>query len=68
MTKGLAFRRKTMRDIAREARVSVATVSRVLNGSAPVRPETRKRVEQVVRKHHFVFAASPEAWPPGVPA
>lgn len=55
VTKSLAFRRKTMRDIAREARVSTATVSRVLNGSAPVRPETRKRVEQVIRKHHFVF-------------
>jgi LacI family transcriptional regulator len=55
MAKGVAFRRKTMRDIAREARVSTATVSRVLNGSVPVNPETRKRVEQVVRKHHFVF-------------
>ena len=55
MTIGSHYRRKTMRDIAREARVSTATVSRVLNRSAPVSADTRKRVEQVIRKHHFVF-------------
>ncbi len=48
-------RRKTIRDIAREAQVSTATVSRVLNGSAPVKPDTRKRVADVIEKHHFVF-------------
>ncbi len=48
-------RRKTILDIAREAGVSTATVSRVLNGSAPVRPDTRKRVSDVIEKHHFVF-------------
>ncbi len=48
-------RRKTIRDIAREARVSTATVSRVLNGSAPVSADTRKRVERVIARHHFVF-------------
>jgi DNA-binding LacI/PurR family transcriptional regulator len=54
-SKGPSSRRKTMRDIAHEARVSTATVSRVLNSSAPVSAHTRKRVEQVVQKHHFVF-------------
>lgn len=38
----------TIRDVAREAGVSVATVSRVLNNSAAVTPETRDMVLQIV--------------------
>jgi LacI family transcriptional regulator len=40
-------------DIARIAGVSVATVSRVLNDSGRVRPETRDKVLQVVEKHRY---------------
>lgn len=43
----------TVYDIAREARVSVATVSRVLNGTAPVRDSTRARIEAIMHKHHY---------------
>ncbi len=43
----------TMHDIAREASVSISTVSRVLTGSIPVREDTRKRVMEVVEKHSF---------------
>lgn len=43
----------TIYDIAQEAGVSVATVSRILTGSAPVRPDTRKKVETVLRRHKF---------------
>src|SRR3954468_14341075 len=43
-----------MRDVARHAGVSVATVSRVLSGSAPVRPDTRARVEQAMRRMLYV--------------
>lgn len=39
----------TIRDVAREAGVSVATVSRVLNNSAAVTPETREMVLNIVR-------------------
>jgi DNA-binding LacI/PurR family transcriptional regulator len=40
----------TIRDIAREAQVSVSTVSLALNDDARVRPETRARVLDVVRR------------------
>lgn len=40
-------------DIAREAGVSTATVSRVLNGSAKVSERTHKHVMAVIEKHDF---------------
>lgn len=40
----------TIRDIAREAGVSVATVSNVLNGVAKCREDTREKVLQVVKE------------------
>jgi LacI family transcriptional regulator len=42
-------RRPTIKDVAREARVSTVTVSRVANGSPQVEPQTRARVEQAMR-------------------
>jgi len=44
----------TIRDIARLAGVSTATVSRVLNHKPDVDPETRQRVMQVVSEHRYV--------------
>ena len=43
----------TIRDIARDAGVSVATVSRVLNRHPHVAPETRDKVLNVMRELHF---------------
>jgi DNA-binding LacI/PurR family transcriptional regulator len=40
----------TIAEVAREAQVGVATVSRVLNGSAAVRPETRRRVLSAIAR------------------
>lgn len=45
---------KTIRDVANAAGVSVATVSRVLNGSASVSAKTRLRVLQVMREAGYV--------------
>ena len=40
----------SIKDVAREAGVSIATVSYVLNNSRPVTPETRERVLNAVRR------------------
>lgn len=43
----------TVYDIAREANVSVATVSRVLNNTAPVKKATRDKINALISKHQF---------------
>lgn len=43
----------TIYDIAQEAGVSVATVSRVLTGKAKVSEEKKQRIEEVIRKYDF---------------
>ena len=40
-------------DIAQRANVSIATVSRVLNGSDRVKPETRDRIQQIIEDCGF---------------
>src|SRR3954467_3392955 len=44
----------TIKDVAREANVSVATVSRVLNDSGPVSDETRRRIREVAGRMRYV--------------
>lgn len=44
----------TIRDVAREADVSVASVSRALNGHARVRPEMRARVQEAASRLGYV--------------
>lgn len=39
-----------IKDVAREAGVSIATVSRVINGSNKVKEETRIKVLRVIKK------------------
>ena len=43
----------TVYDIAKEANVSVATVSRVLNNTAPVKASTRERIQGLINKYQF---------------
>ena len=44
----------TIYDVAREAKVSPKTVSRVINGDAPVGQTTREKVEQAIAKLGYV--------------
>lgn len=49
----LLLKQVTIYDIAKEAKVSVATVSRVLNGTAPVKDSTRAKIEQLIQRYNF---------------
>ncbi len=51
---GLGHRPPTISTIAHEVGVSVATVSKVLNGRADVAPETRARVEASLDRHRYL--------------
>ncbi|MCD2347390.1 LacI family DNA-binding transcriptional regulator [Clostridium guangxiense] len=42
-----------IKDVAKEANVSMSTVSRVINNNYPVKDETRKRVEAAIEKLKF---------------
>ncbi|MCD9022919.1 LacI family DNA-binding transcriptional regulator [Cohnella silvisoli] len=43
----------TIKDIAREAGVSISTVSFAFNGTAPVAPETKERIMEVIRRLNY---------------
>ncbi|WP_242946499.1 LacI family DNA-binding transcriptional regulator [Butyrivibrio hungatei] len=43
----------TIYDISKKAGVSIATVSRVLNGSANVKPRTRKKVMDIIEQYGY---------------
>ena len=46
----MKMKRITIYDVAKEANVSLATVSRVINGSDVVREDTRLKVEEAINK------------------
>ncbi|WP_306316505.1 MULTISPECIES: LacI family DNA-binding transcriptional regulator [unclassified Streptomyces] len=48
-----AQRKVTITEIAREAGVSVPTVSRVVNGRSDVSPGTRARIEDLLHRHGY---------------
>jgi len=49
----VSFPRATITDVARRAGVSISTVSRVLNDTAPVDPETAERVRIVIAELNY---------------
>ncbi|MFI0350791.1 LacI family DNA-binding transcriptional regulator [Actinomadura sp. 9N407] len=59
-------RRVTITSIAREAGVSVSTVSKVLNGRADVAAGTRGRVEELLDKHAYPRAGRRGSDPAGL--
>ncbi len=51
----------TIKDVAKEAKVAISTVSYVLNNSKPVKPETKQRVLEAIKSvgyRHNAVAAS----------
>ena len=44
------MKKVTIYDVAREAGVSLATVSRVINGSSVVRDKTKQKVLEVIER------------------
>ena len=49
-----AMNKITIRDVAREAGVSIATVSNALNGSDVVQPKTREHVLEAAKKLNYI--------------
>lgn len=49
-------------DIAKEAGVSISTVSRVLNNKSNVKENTRRKVEAVLEKHDYRPSAIARGW------
>ena len=61
MTELKTKKRANLRDVAKTAGVSVATVSRVLNAPELVSAETRARVQSAIEALHFVPSAAARA-------
>ncbi|MCC5876395.1 MAG: LacI family DNA-binding transcriptional regulator [Candidatus Sumerlaeia bacterium] len=53
MTTQIRTKNLSIHDVAAEAKVSIATVSRVINGKDRVAPSTRTRVEEALKKLDF---------------
>ena len=52
----------TIRDIARFAGVSKATVSRVLNQKPDVDPDTRERILRIMEEQAFLPSITASSW------
>lgn len=49
----VAYMNVTIQDVAKEAGVSITTVSRVINNNYPVKKETREKVEKIIEEMNF---------------
>ncbi|NMN02430.1 LacI family DNA-binding transcriptional regulator [Bifidobacterium panos] len=57
--------RVTIKDVAREAEVSIKTVSNVLNNCGSMRPATRQRVEEAMKRLGYTLNVSARAMKTG---
>lgn len=57
----MAKREMNIYEIAKEAGVSVATVSRVINHQCTVKEENRRRVEAVIEKYNYVPSSAAQS-------
>ncbi|STV90221.1 transcriptional regulator [Klebsiella michiganensis] len=55
----MSAKKVTMADIAKEARVGIATVDRVLNKRTPVKESTERKVLESARRLGFALGAIP---------
>ncbi|MEY9212288.1 substrate-binding domain-containing protein [Thermobifida halotolerans] len=62
----MSRRRPTLAEVARQAGVSVSTVSKVVNGHLDVAAETRQQVEQLLQQHRYRPRRSPGRQPVGL--
>lgn len=51
----------TIYDIAREAGVAASTVSRVINNKPGIKTETRRRVQELLKKYNYIPDAAARA-------
>ncbi|MFI5896742.1 LacI family DNA-binding transcriptional regulator [Actinoplanes sp. NPDC051513] len=63
MARDPSAQRATLSAVAREAGVSVPTVSKVVNGRTDVAPETRARIETLLVRHGYVARGAGGAQP-----
>mgnify|MGYP002621201826 CR=1 FL=1 len=62
----MSRRRPTLAEVARQAGVSVSTVSKVVNGHLDVSDETRRQVELLLEQHQYRPRRSPGRQPVGL--
>ncbi|WP_107491525.1 LacI family DNA-binding transcriptional regulator [Thermobifida fusca] len=55
----MSRRRPTLAEVARQAGVSVSTISKVVNGHLDVAAETRRHIEQLLEQHQYRQRRSP---------
>ena len=56
----------TLYDVAREAEVSIATVTRVVHGQEQVRPTTRRRVLEAIEALGYIPDGAGQSLAPGL--
>ena len=54
MEQEIKKKRTTIKEVAQRAGVTIGTVSHVINGTAPISEQTRKKVQEVIKELDYV--------------